>query len=46
MHWEDAADVYFSESKTYSKDQTDSSSHSAKFKEDLNMQKQLLVKKL
>jgi WASH complex subunit 7 len=32
MHWENAADVYFSESKTYSKDQTDSSSHSAKFK--------------
>ncbi len=46
MHWDDATQVYFEAAKSYSKQITDPSQHSAKFMEDLNMQQLLLMKKL
>jgi WASH complex subunit 7 len=48
MHWDQGTTSYFSEAKKESKavSNIDSSNHSAKFVEDLNMQKLLLLKKL
>lgn len=47
LHWEAATKFYFTEAKKESKAATvDASNHSAKFIEDLNMQKQLLIRKL
>lgn len=47
LHWEDATKHYMTETKKESKAATiDTANHSAKFVEDLNMQKQLLVKKI
>jgi hypothetical protein len=45
-HWDYSTEAYFESAKNYSKDHTDPSQHSAKFLEDLNMQQQLLLKKL
>ena len=47
FHWEEAGKYYFAESRKESKAATiDTANHSAKFIEDLNIQKQLLVRKL
>jgi WASH complex subunit 7 len=47
LHWEEAARTYFAETKKESKAaNVDTANHSAKFIEDLNMQKQLLIRKL
>lgn len=47
LHWDQAASTYFAEAKNYSKDVvSDTSSHSAKYLEEMNMQRQLNLKKL
>ena len=47
MHWHEATNFYFTETKKESKAAAiDTANHSAKFIEDMNIQKQLLVKKL
>ena len=47
LHWDEATRYYFTETKKESKAaNVDTSNHSAKFVEDLNIQKQLLIKKV
>lgn len=47
FHWEEAGKFYFEESKKESKAASiDTANHSAKIVEDLNIQKQLLIRKL
>ena len=46
LQWPSATQLYFTKAKTYSKDMKDQSGHSAKFREDMNMQNQLVLKKL
>ena len=48
LHWDFATMAYIEQAKIYSKDMStrDNPNRSAKMKEDLNMQNQLLIKKL
>lgn len=46
LHWDDSTELYIDAAKNYSKDLTANTGHSAKMREDLNMQNQLLIKKL
>lgn len=47
LHWEDSFKQYIADTKKEARAATvDTTNHSAKFIEDLNMQKQLLVRKL
>ena len=48
LHWDIATMAYFEQAKAYSRDMSskDSPNRSAKLREELNMQNQLLLKKL
>ena len=46
LQWSNATSSYIVQAKNYSKDMSDTGGHSAKFREDVNMQNQLLLRKL